>query len=71
MLPHGKGPGQGSGPGFPRAFLWTDRLSHAVIVACIQADVFLNENRFTVEGWALHPRAAPVPLYLKNTSFIC
>jgi len=49
----------------------TDRLSHAVIVVCIQADAFLNENRFAVEGWTLHPRAAPVPLYLKNTSFIC
>lgn len=49
----------------------TDRLSHAVIVVCIRADVFLNENRFAVEGWTLHPRVAPVPLYLKNTAFIC
>ncbi len=49
----------------------TDRLSHAVIVVCIQAGAFLNENRFAVERWTLYPRAAPVPLYLKNTSFIC
>ena len=30
-----------------------------------------NETRTAVAGWVLHPRAAPVPLYLKNTSFIC
>ncbi len=48
-----------------------DRLSHAVMVVCIQPDAFLTEDRFAVDGWTLHPSAAPVPLYLKNASFIC
>ncbi len=54
-------------------FLGTDRLSHADMVLSIQPQDFLNEAgaRLAVVGWALHPRAAPVPLYLKNTSFIC
>lgn len=52
-------------------FSGIDRLSHAVMVFFIQPDAFLNENRFAVDGWNLQPRAAPVPLYLKNTSFIC
>ncbi len=48
-----------------------DRLFHVVMAACIQPDAFLNEDRFAVDGWNLQPRAAPVPLYLKNASFIC
>ena len=48
-----------------------DRLFHVVMAAFIQPDAFLNEDRFAVDGWNLQPRAAPVPLYLKNASFIC
>ena len=51
----------------------TDRFPHADMVLSIQPQDFLNEEgaRLALAGWALHPRAAPVPLYLKNTSFIC
>ena len=51
----------------------TDRFPHNDMVLSIQPRDFLNEEgaRLAVVGWVLHPRAAPVPLYLKNTSFIC
>ncbi|MCP4579075.1 MAG: hypothetical protein GY846_22610 [Deltaproteobacteria bacterium] len=54
-------------------FWGPERLVHAGLVTCIQPDAFLNENQrhLAVDGGSLHPRAAPVPLYLKNTSFIC
>lgn len=50
-----------------------NRLFNTDMVVCIQPQNFLNEEgtRFAVIGWVLHPRAAPVPLYLKNTTFIC
>ncbi len=46
---------------------------NADMAVCIQPQYDLNEKsvRFSVIGWVLHPRAAPVPLYLKNNSFIC
>jgi hypothetical protein len=51
----------------------TDRFPHNDMVLSIQPQDFLNEQgaRLDVAEWVLHPRAAPVPLYLKNTSFIC
>jgi len=51
----------------------TDRLFHAALMVCSQSDTFLNEDQrhLTVDGGSLQPRAAPVPLYLKNASFIC
>ena len=50
-----------------------DRPFHAELVVCSQWDAFLDENQrhIAVDGGGLQPRAAPVPLYLKNTSFIC
>ena len=50
-----------------------DRLFHAELVVCSQWDAFLDEyqRHIAVDGGGLQPRAAPVPLYLKNTSFIC
>jgi hypothetical protein len=50
-----------------------NRFFNALMAVCIQPQIFLNEKgtHFVVIGWVLHPRAAPVPLYLKNTSFIC
>jgi hypothetical protein len=51
----------------------TDRPFHADMVVCVQSHEFLDKDqrRLIVDGWNLQPRAAPVPLYLKNTSFIC
>ena len=51
----------------------TDRFPHNDMVLSIQPQDFLNEEGacLAVVGWALHPRAARVPLYLKITSFIC
>ncbi len=51
----------------------TDRLFHAALAVCIQSAANLNEDQRyqSVDGGSLQPRAAPVPLYLKNTSFIC
>lgn len=57
-----------------QGYSWgTDRLFNVGLVVCIQPDAFLNEDQrhFSVDGGSLQPRAAPVPLYLKNTSFIC
>lgn len=53
-------------------FKGLNRHFNADIVVCIQPQNFLTEEgaRFAVIGWVLHPRAAPIPLYLKNTSFI-
>jgi hypothetical protein len=50
-----------------------DRFFHALPVICMQPDAFLNENQrnLPVDGGGLQPRAAPVPLYLKNTAFLC
>lgn len=50
-----------------------DRLFHAELVVCSQWDGFLDEDQRhpAVDGGGLQPRAAPVPLYLINTSFIC
>jgi len=50
-----------------------NRFFNAHIAVCIQPQNFLNEKgtHFVVIGWVLHPRAVPVPLYLKNASFIC
>jgi hypothetical protein len=50
-----------------------NRLSNAHMAVCIQPQNFINEKgtHLVVIGRILHPRAAPVPLYLKNTSFIC
>jgi len=49
------------------------RLSHVDMVFSIQPREFLTQTGAcsSVIGWALQSRAAPVPLYLKNTSFIC
>lgn len=54
-------------------FWGTDRSFHVDMVVCVHSHDFLNKDqrRLTVDGWHLQPRAAPVPLYLKNTSFIC
>jgi hypothetical protein len=43
------------------------------MVVCYQPQYKFNETdvRFAVMGCVLHSRAASVPLYLKNTSFIC
>lgn len=51
----------------------TNRLFHMDLVIHVQPWDFFNEYeaRLVVMGRLLHPRAAPVPLYLKNTSFIC
>jgi len=50
-----------------------NRFFNDPMAVCIQPQNFLNENgtHAVVIGWVLHPRAAPVPLYLKNASFIC
>jgi len=51
----------------------TNRLFPMDMVIHVQPRDFLDEHeaRLVVMGRMLHPRAAPVPLYLKNTSFIC
>jgi len=57
-----------------QGYSWgTDRLFNIGLVVCIQSDAFLNEDQrhLVVDRGSLQPRAAPVPLYLKNTSFIC
>jgi len=57
-----------------QGYSWgTDRLFSVGLVVCLQPDAFLKEDQrqLSVDGGSLQPRAAPVPLYLKNTSFIC
>jgi hypothetical protein len=51
----------------------SNRFFNAHMAVCIQPQRFLAEKdtHFVVIGWILHPRAAPVPLYLKKASFIC
>ena len=43
------------------------------MMAHVQLRIFQDEHEacFAAMGRLLHPRAAPIPLYLKNTSFIC
>ncbi len=36
-----------------------------------QSPFYEEDSRLVLMGWLLYPRAAPVPLYLKKTSFIC
>ncbi len=57
-----------------QGYSWgTDRLFNVGLVVCIQPDAVLNDGQrhLAVDGGTLQPRVAPVPLYLKNTSFIC
>ncbi|MCF8130800.1 MAG: hypothetical protein K9N10_19995 [Deltaproteobacteria bacterium] len=50
-----------------------NRFFNAHMAVCIQPQSFMHENgtHYIAIGWVFHPRAAPVPLYLKNASFIC
>ncbi len=50
-----------------------NRVFHGDMVLSIHPQDLSNENetRIAVVGSALDPRAAPIPLYLKNASFIC
>ena len=50
----------------------TDRLTIAGIYAVLSDLHALNSYRNrAIADYAIHPRAAPVPLYLRNASFLC
>ena len=50
----------------------TDRFTVAGIHAVLSDGDTLNSHRSqAIADYTIHPRAAPVPLYLKNASFIC
>jgi hypothetical protein len=50
-----------------------NRISHGDMVLSIHLQDLSSENEtpIAVVGSTLSPRAAPIPLYLKNASFIC
>ena len=56
----------------PTKSLRTDRSTVAGIYAVLSdADALNTHRNQAVADYIIHPRAAPVPLYLRNASFIC